>query len=139
MPDMKRLGRFVLIGVVAVIVVLGLGYVWGSSGRTQLQGALDDVRQQLDLAEARGELLDARVNLYNNNFGDASRHFEEAKEPLRRTRQRYQEAGRDAAARSIGAALETVDEAQRLSGKLDPTANAKAGEALEAIRVATAQ
>ena len=136
---MKRIGRLALIGVVAVIVVLGLGYVWGSSGRTQLENVLDDVRQQLDLAEARGDLLDARVNLYNNNFGDASRHFEEAKEPLRRTRQRYQEADRDDSARSVAAALEHVEEAQRLAGKLDPTANAKAAEALEAIRVATSR
>jgi hypothetical protein len=136
---MQRIGRLLLIGFVAVIVILGLGYVWGSSGRTQLQTTLDDVRQQLDLAEARGELLDARVNLYNNNFGEASRHFEETKEPLRRTRQRYQDARRDDAARSIAAALEHVDEAQRLSGKLDPTANARAADALEAIRVATSR
>lgn len=136
---MKRIGQIALIGVVAVIVVLGLGYVWGSSGRTQLQDALDDVRQQLDLAEARGDLLDARVNLYNNNFGEASRHFEEAKEPLRRTRARYQDTDRDDAARSVAAALEHVEEAQRLSGKLDPTANAKAAEALEAIRVASSR
>lgn len=136
---MKRIGRLLLIGFVAVIVILGLGYVWGSSGRTHLETTLDDVRQQLDLAEARGDLLDARVNLYNNNFGEASRHFEESKEPLRRTRQRYQDASRDDAARSIAAALEHVDEAQRLSGKLDPTANARAADALEAIRVATSQ
>lgn len=136
---MKRIGRLLLIGFVAVIVILGLGYVWGSSGRTHLETTLDDVRQQLDLAEARGDLLDARVNLYNNNFGEASRHFEESKEPLRRTRQRYQDASRDDAARSIAAALEHVDEAQRLSGKLDPTANARAADALEAIRVATSR
>jgi len=32
-----------------------------------------------------------------------------------------------------------VDEAQRLSGKLDQAANSRTGEALEAIRVATAK
>jgi hypothetical protein len=32
-----------------------------------------------------------------------------------------------------------VDDAQRLSGKLDQSANSKAGEALEAIRVATSR
>ena len=39
--------------------------------------------------------------------------------------------------RSLSAALEHLDEAQRLAGKLDPAANSKAGEALEAIKVAT--
>ena len=91
----------------------------------------------VDLAEARGALLDARVSLYNNNFGDASGRFEDAKVPLRRVRQRYQDARRNDAASSIDAALRHVEEAQRLAGKLDPSANARAGEALEAIRVAT--
>ena len=94
---------------------------------------------RLDLAEARGHLLDARVSLYNVNFGDASRHFEEAKAPLRRVRERYQHVGKNAAAGSIAAALEHVEEAQRLAGKLDQAANAKANDALEAIRVAASQ
>ena len=41
--------------------------------------------------------------------------------------------------RSVSAALEHLDEAQRLAGKLDAAANSKAGEALEAIKVATAK
>jgi hypothetical protein len=122
--------------VVALVVSLGLGYAWGASGRRVVEAALTDSRQQLDLAEARGALLDARVSLYNNNFGDASRRFEDAKEPLRRVRARYQDDGRSDAAASIHAALVHVDEAQILAGKLDPTANARAGDALEAIKVA---
>jgi hypothetical protein len=117
-------------------VCLGLGFGWGASGQRGLQTALDDARQQLDLAEARGQILDARVSLYNNNFGDASRHFEDAKPPLRRVKQRYQDDGqRDGAAR-IDAALGHVEEGQRLAGKLDQAANAKAGDALEALKVA---
>lgn len=130
-------GRLFLTAVGTLIVCVGLGYAWGASGRRVVETALDDSRQQLDLAEARGALLDARVSLYNNNFGDASRRFEEAKDPLRRVKERYQDAGDSAAASSIDAALRHVEEAQRLAGKLDPTANTRAGEALEAIRVAT--
>ena len=130
-------GRIALAAVVTLIVCLGLGYAWGASGRGLVQTALEQSRQQLDLAEARGALLDARVSLYNNNFGDASRRLEEAKVPLRKVKDRYQDAGRSDAASSIDAALGHVDEAQRLAGKLDPAANTRAGEALEAIRVAT--
>jgi hypothetical protein len=130
-------GRILLSIVVALIVCLGLGYTWGSSGRLALESTLDESRQQLDIAEARGALLDARVSLYNNNFGDASRRFEDAKEPLRRVKERYQDAGESAAATSVDAALVHVDEAQRFAAKLDPTANARAGQALEAIRIAT--
>jgi hypothetical protein len=129
-------GRIMLAIVGALMVCLGLGYAWGASGRRVLETALDDSRQRLDLAEARGALLDARVSLYNNNFGDASRRFEDAKQPLRRVRARYQEAREGEAASSIDAALVHVEEAQRLAGQLDPAANSRAGEALEAIRVA---
>src|ERR671914_3128600 len=115
MPRLVRLG---LIGLAVVIVLLGAGFIWGASGRGAIQTALDTAHEQLDVAEARGQLLDARVSLYNMNFGDASRRFEEAKVPLRRIRDRYVDDGRDDAVRSLSAALEHVDEAQRLAGKL---------------------
>jgi hypothetical protein len=130
---------WVLAGFAALVVALGVGYAMGGSGRFTLQNALDDVRGRLDLADARVHLLEARVSLYNVNFGDASRHFEEAKAPLRRVRERYQNIGKNAAAGSIAAALEQIEEAQRFTGKLDLAANAKANDALEAIRVASSQ
>jgi hypothetical protein len=131
--------RWVLTAVFAIVIAFGIGYAFGGAGRFTLQTAVDDARGRLDLAEARGYLLEARVSLYNVNFGDASRHFEEAKAPLRRVRERYQQAGKTAAANTISAALAHVDEGQRLAGKLDTTSNAKANDALEAIRVAVSQ
>ena len=136
---MQRIAKLALAVVVAVIVVVGLGYAWGASGRSAMQSALDDARQRIDIAEARGNVLDARVSLYNMNFGDASRRFEEAKVPLRRIRDRFVDLGNTDAVRSLSAALEHLDEAQRLAGKLDPAANSKAGEALEAIKVAVSR
>lgn len=132
-------GRLALAALVTLIVVLGLGFAWGVSGRSALETALDASKQQLDIAEARGAILDARVSLYNNNFGDASRRLEDAREPLRRVRQRLQDAGDNAPASSIETALRHVDEAQQLAARLDPTANARAGEALEAIKVASSR
>lgn len=131
--------KLVLIGVVILIVVLGLGFAWGASGRVAAQRAVEDTKQQLDLAEARGKLLEARVSLYNVNFGDAQRLFEDAKTPLTRARDRYQQDGRRDAAEGISAALEHVKEAQRLAGKLDQSANNQASEALKAIQVATSK
>jgi hypothetical protein len=131
--------KLVLTGVVILIVVLGLGFAWGASGRVAAQRAVEDTKQQLDLAEARGKLLEARVSLYNVNFGDAQRLFEDAKTPLTRARDRYQQDGRRDAAEGISAALEHVQEAQRLAGKLDQSANNQASEALKAIQVATSK
>ena len=136
---MQRVAKLILAGFVALIVTLGVGYAWGAYGRSSIQSALDDARQQLDLAEARGHLLDARVSLYNMNFGDASRRLEEAKTPLGRARQRYVDLDNDDAARALATALEQVADAQRLANKLDQAANTKAGEALDAIKVATSR
>jgi hypothetical protein len=132
---MARL-KIALAGVVALIVAFGMGYAWGSSGRGSLNNALDDTSQLLDVAEGRGHLLDARVSLYNVNFGDASRQFEEAKVALQRVQERYQKDGNKAAAESIAAAIARTDEAQRLAAKLDQTANTKAAQALDAIKAA---
>ena len=131
--------KLVLAAFVAAVVIAGIGYAMGGSGRYQLQSSLDETRQRLDVAEARGHLLEARVSLYNVNFGDASKHFEESKAPLRRVRDRFQRVGKNAASGSIAAAMAHVDEAQRLAGKLDQASNAKANDALEAIRVASSQ
>ena len=133
---MAMRGKLILTAIAALIITVGLGFAWGASGRIALQSNLDEARQQLDLSDARARILDARVSLYNNNFGDASRHFEDAKAPLRRVKQRYQDSSRSDAASSIDAALGHVDEAQRLSGKLDPGANSRASEALDALKVA---
>jgi hypothetical protein len=132
-------GKLILSVFVAVIVALGLGFGWGASGRVELRAALDDAKQQLDLAEARGQILEGRVSLYNNNFGDASRHFEDAKAPLRRITTRYQDGGKREAASDVVAAIGHVDEAQRLAGKLDPSANNKATAALDAIKLAASR
>jgi hypothetical protein len=126
-------------GTVGLVVALGVGYAWGASGKFAVQSTLDETLLQRDLSDARGHLLDARVSLYNNNFGAASTHFEAAKSPLRRVRERYQNVGKNAAAGRITAALEHLEEGQRLTGKLDSAANNKANDALEAIRVAISQ
>jgi hypothetical protein len=129
----------VLVAAVAVVVVLGFGFAWGHSGQSTTQRALDDTRQQLDLAEARGRILEARVSLYNVNFGDAQRQLEDAKVPLARARDRYQQDGKRDASEGLSAALAKVQEAQRLAGRLDQNANTQANEALKAIQVATAK
>jgi hypothetical protein len=129
MRGMKLAG----IGLVVLIVAVGLGFAWGASGRATAQSAVDGLRQQLDLAQARGDILDARVSLYNVNFGDAQRQLEESKTPLTRARDRAKEEGRTAAADALTKALGHVADAQRLAARLDQGANTRAGEAMKAI------
>jgi nucleotide-binding universal stress UspA family protein len=132
-------GKIALSILVVLIIAVGLGFAWGASGRVGSQQALDDVKQALDLAEARGHILEARVSLYNVNFGDAQRQLDDAKAPLQRARDRYQADGKREAAQALTAAVERLQEAQRLAGRLDQNANSKANEALAAIKLATSK
>src|SRR3954467_11845672 len=124
-----RAPKLILAAVVVLLVALGLGFAWGASGRLTAERTLDETKQQLDLAEARGRILEARVSLYNVNFGDAQRQLEDARKPLQRMRERYLAESRRDAADAIAAADPHVQEAQRLAAKLDPAANNQANEA----------
>ncbi len=129
--------KLVLTVVILIVVALGLGFAWGASGRVALQHGVEDEQQQLDLSDARGRILDARVSLYNVNFGDAQRQLEDAKTPLTRARDRMQADGKKAAAEALSAALTHLQDAQRLASRLDQGANTQAGEALKSIQAAT--
>ena len=94
----------------------------------------------LQICELRGELLgaraaalDARVAIYSVNFGEASKHLEGARGLLGRADKRLERLGRDDEVRQVRTALASIDDAQRLAGKLDPSANSRAGEAAKVI------
>src|SRR4029078_1985698 len=105
--------------VVVLIVAVGLGFAWGASGRTTAESALDEVRQKLDIAEARGSILDPPVSLYNVNVAEAQRQREEAKEPLTRAHDRASEDGKKEQADALTTALGHVKEAPRPRVKVD--------------------
>jgi hypothetical protein len=138
---MGGMSRLKLIGIVAALILaaLGLGFAWGASGRVALVQGVEDMKQQLDVAEARGHILDARVSLYNVNFGNAQRELDDARTPLARARDRAQAEGKKDAADAFSAALEHVQNAQRLASRLDQTANSQADEALKSIQTATSR
>ena len=119
--------------VVGLAVALSAAWLWGSSGKRDLQRALDAAELRNDLLDARGAALGARVDLYIVNFGDASRDFEAARTALRRAESRLKTLGRDEDVTRVGVALGRIDEAQQLAGKLDQTANTRAAEALKPV------
>ena len=71
--------------------------------------------------------------IYSVNFGEASRHLEGALGLLRRADERLKNLGRDDEVRQMQKALASIDDAQRMAGKLDQSANARAGEAAKMI------
>jgi len=122
------------LGIAAgLAVALLAGWMWGRSGRLDLRPALQTSELRDELLGARAALLDARVAIYSVNFGEASRHLEDARGLLRRADERLKSLGRDDEVRQVETALTSIDDAQRMAGKLDQGANSRAGEAAKTI------
>ena len=127
------MAKMILGGIAAVLVALLAGFLWGASGKTTIEGALERSELRNELLEARSAALAARVDIYNTNFGDASRHLEEARASVTRAVQRLERLDRDAEVQQLQSALGPIEEAQRLARKLDLGANARAAEAVKTL------
>jgi hypothetical protein len=125
--------RLVLGALVGMVIALGAGFVWGSSGQSALNRAVQEAELRSDLFEARSAVLAARVDLYNVNFGNASRNLESAKAVLSRATERLKNTGRDEDVTKLDPALAQISEAQSLAGRFDQSANARAGSATQTI------
>ena len=116
-----------------VLVALLAAFLWGASGSSTLDRALQRSELRNELLEAHGAALAARIDVYNTNFGEASRHLEEARSVAGRAMQRLDSLGRDDDIKQLQSALGSIEQAQRLAAKLDLSANARAAEAASAI------
>lgn len=118
---------------VALLVAFGIGWGVGHSGKSGISRALETAELRESLLDARGAVLTARVDIYNVNFGDASRHLEAARTAVRAAAVRLTDLGRLDEAKRLDAALTKIDEAQRMAGKLNQDANALAADAATTI------
>lgn len=123
-----------ILGITAgLAVALLAGWIWGRSGRSDMGRALQTSELRGELLGARAAALDARVAIYSVNFGDASRHLEDARGLLGRADARLKSLGRDDEVRQVQTALTSIDDAQRMTGKLDQNANSRAGDAAKTV------
>jgi hypothetical protein len=118
---------------VAVLVAALAGWIWGASGTSAKARALQTLQLRDELLEARAAVLDARLDIYSVNFGEASRHFEAARSGVRAASQQLNSLGRQDDVKRLELALTRIDEAQRLAGQLNQDANARAAEGAKAI------
>jgi hypothetical protein len=125
----KVLGGIVL----AVLVALGAGWVWGASGKSTVDQERRRLEQRTDYESARAHLLDGRVSLFLNNFGDAGKHFENARIDLEALQSKLREVGQPERAGRIEIALSSVKDAERLAALLDASAQNAAAAALQAL------
>jgi hypothetical protein len=117
----------------ALLVAAGVGWIWGASGKSNSDRGLQIAELRADLLEGRAAVLDARLDIYSVNFGQASRHLEAARTALRAATARLTRVKRTDDAKSLEAALSRIDEAQRLAGQLNQNANAQAADAAKTI------
>ena len=120
---------------VAVLVALAVGWAWGASGKSEVSRALRIAELHDSLLEGRAAVLDARLDIYSVNFGEASRHLEAARSALRTAETRLAGLGGNGKedANRLKIALTRIDEAQRAAGQLNQNANALAADAATAI------
>ncbi len=130
-----RIGLFILI---AILVALLAGFLWGRSGLSEARSQLDEARLRLDMAEGRADLLAARVDLFEVNFGRASQRLEAAKPLLKDAAARLTAAQRGDAATRVNAVLTRLERAQQQVGRLDQSANTGLGEAIALLEQAPA-
>ena len=123
---------FIALLAVLLLAVLG-GWIWGRADRSHTDDALAQAGVGLHLATARAHMLEARVDLFEVNFGNASRHLEAARADLKTAAQSFDRLGRTSGAEAVRHALALVDDAQQMAGKLDQTANATLAEAVDLL------
>lgn len=130
---MKVTLKAVLVMLAALALAVLGGWIWGATGRWHSEEALAKAGAGLHLANARGNMLAARVNLFEVNFGDASRSLEDAKSDLVIAAGAFDRMGLKADAASARDVAARVEEAKQLAGRLDQTANARLAEAIRLL------
>jgi hypothetical protein len=127
------MGKRILGIAIGLAVAFLAGWIWGASGRSNIVGALQTSELRSELVGARAAILDARMAIYSVNFGEASKHLEGARGLLGRADERLKSLGREDEVRQVQTALASIDHAQRMAGKLDQSANSRAGEAARIV------
>jgi len=125
--------RLALAGLVAVLVVLFAGYLWGASGRSAAEDRAGALEVRLRVAEAQRALAVARVDLFELNFGQASRRLEEARRAVERLAALVDREGPSEAEVPVREAADHARQAQQLLAQMDQAAGSRASDALKAL------
>jgi hypothetical protein len=107
--------------VIALLAALGGGWLWGASGRQDVDRALAAVELRNDLLEAHAALLGARVNLYEGDLVAMARQLEHARTLVERAAPRLGTTNGRGEPRPLDlqAFGSEIDDAQRLAASLD--------------------
>jgi hypothetical protein len=122
-----------LLAVLVLAVAVAGGFLWGAWGRWGLERQLRDTELRAGLAEARGALYAARVDLAELNYGKAGGSLEQARKAMQSLASRYEEAGNAGAAAAVREAATKAGEAQQSAASVDQAAAGRVADALKAL------
>ena len=124
------------IALIVALAMIGGGWLWGASGRSEAEQAQRAAELRADVAESRALLLEARVHLYTVNFGSAGRALDDARARITAMQTRLREAGQAERAGQLEIVLAHIGDAGRLTLALDARAQNAAEGALNALTAA---
>jgi hypothetical protein len=124
------------IALIVALAMIGGGWLWGASGRSEAEQAQRAAELRADLAESRALLLEARVHLFTVNFGSAGRALDDARARITALQTRLREAGQAERAGQLEIVLAHIGDAGRFTLALDPRAQNAAEGALNALAAA---
>jgi hypothetical protein len=123
-----------VLGVATAMALAVLaGWMWGASGKAAVTLERRVSAERADFAEARADLLDARLSLLGSNFGDAAKSLDRARRIIADVQVRLRETGQAERAGRVEIVLSRVRDAERLAAALDRTAADAAAQALQAL------
>ncbi len=120
-------------GLVVILIAVIVGWVWGAWGASEREGERRQVELRLALTEARGRVLEARLDFNGLNFRRAGSRLETAKRPLEWARRQLRRRSREDLADRLTVALAYVAEAQVMAGQADLDGHTRAIRAVGAI------
>lgn len=134
---MKRIGLIAIAVVLALMFVFGAGWFYGS--RRAAAQVAGETNAAYALGLARGSVLEGRLELYSNNFGNAARHFDAARRELARAVEFLEREHVMDQASSLREATASIETSIQRAGRLEPAAHESAAAAQRAIDAVLAQ
>ncbi|MCC7007623.1 MAG: hypothetical protein IT184_02295 [Acidobacteria bacterium] len=125
-----------LIGILllSLVVAAGAGWMAGASGRSALELEQQRTVMRAEFAEARAQVLDGRVSLYQSNFGNAVERFQRSRDLIGQIQAQLRQMGLVDQAGRLEIAITHLSDAQQASAAFDQTkAHFAADQAFEAL------
>ncbi len=122
------------IALFAVVVAFGAGWLSAASKQSVLEESERFASIRAYLADARADLLAGKVDLYQNNAGDAVAHFQAARNAIGPVQKTLREISQVERAGRFEIVIAQVHDAEAQAAMFDPHAQAAADEALKALQ-----